>query len=202
MLDAFSTQAYRLLPNCSAPSTGGGSLASNLARHHLDPRVPLCRFALRGDLDAPAQLLAAQRAGRAGADRVEPVERAEEVVYMEDDFWVTPDFYASVLWLRELRTAHCRECVGAVAGEHPRDWTVAHAGPRTCTPPVNMHTRARPLTCMARVHGTHRWPTRTRRAGSRPRAALIDLQETEMRNLMQKCHSMRVAVRREVLHAW
>jgi len=34
-------------------------------------------------------------------------------------------------------------------------------------------------------------------AGSRPRAALAELQGTEMRNLMQKCHAMRVAVRRE-----
>lgn len=34
-------------------------------------------------------------------------------------------------------------------------------------------------------------------AGSRPREALIQLQEVEMRNLLQKCHSLRVAVRRE-----
>jgi len=34
-------------------------------------------------------------------------------------------------------------------------------------------------------------------AASRPRAALAELQQTEMRNLQQKCHSMRVAVRRE-----
>lgn len=34
-------------------------------------------------------------------------------------------------------------------------------------------------------------------AGSRPRAVLVDVQTAEMRNLMQKCHSLRVAVRRE-----
>lgn len=34
-------------------------------------------------------------------------------------------------------------------------------------------------------------------AGSHPRAALTEAQEAEMRNLMQRCHSMRVAVRRE-----
>ena len=33
--------------------------------------------------------------------------------------------------------------------------------------------------------------------GSRPRAAVVELQEAEMRNLLQKCHALRVAVRRE-----
>lgn len=33
--------------------------------------------------------------------------------------------------------------------------------------------------------------------GSRPREITAELQEAEMRNLMQRCHSMRVAVRRE-----
>ena len=33
--------------------------------------------------------------------------------------------------------------------------------------------------------------------GTRPRATVLELQEAEMRNLMQRCHSMRVAVRRE-----
>lgn len=33
--------------------------------------------------------------------------------------------------------------------------------------------------------------------GSRPREVLTEMQEAEMRNLMQRCHSLRVAVRRE-----
>lgn len=37
--------------------------------------------------------------------------------------------------------------------------------------------------------------------GSRPREITSELQEAEMRNLLQKCHSMRVAIRREMEQA-
>ena len=58
-----------------------------------------------------------------------------QVLYMEDDFWPSPDLLDFALFLRAQREAHCPECVGSIVGEHPRDWTVAHAGPRMCTPP-------------------------------------------------------------------
>ena len=52
---------------------------------------------------------------------------AREVAYMEDDYWVTPDFFRSALRLRDARARHCAECVGTVVGDHPRDWTAEHA---------------------------------------------------------------------------
>ena len=51
---------------------------------------------------------------------------ADEVVYMEDDFWPTPDFYTSALRLRAARELHCPKCVGSVLGDHPRDWHERH----------------------------------------------------------------------------
>ena len=51
---------------------------------------------------------------------------ADEVVYMEDDFWPTPDFYASALRLRAARELHCPRCAGSVLGDHPRDWHERH----------------------------------------------------------------------------
>ena len=52
---------------------------------------------------------------------------AQEVLYMEDDYWPTPDLYHHTLWLQGMREAHCPECVGSVLGEHPPDWTERHA---------------------------------------------------------------------------
>ena len=52
---------------------------------------------------------------------------AREVAYMEDDYWVTPDFFRSALRLRDARARHCAECVGTVVGDHPRDWTAEDA---------------------------------------------------------------------------
>ena len=51
---------------------------------------------------------------------------ADEIVYMEDDFWPTPDFYASALRLRAARELHCPRCAGSVLGDHPRDWHERH----------------------------------------------------------------------------
>jgi len=51
---------------------------------------------------------------------------AEELVYMEDDFWPTPDFYSSAVRLRASRERFCPECVGSIVGEHPRDWHERH----------------------------------------------------------------------------
>jgi len=50
-----------------------------------------------------------------------------EVLYMEDDYWPTPDFYLSAVWLQAQREQHCPECVGSIVGDHPRDWTDQHA---------------------------------------------------------------------------
>ena len=44
---------------------------------------------------------------------------AAEVLYMEDDFWPTPDLYTATLWLRARREAHCPECVGSSASCAP-----------------------------------------------------------------------------------
>ena len=52
---------------------------------------------------------------------------APEVLYMEDDYWPSPDLYASTLWLRGVREEHCPECLGSVLGDHPRDWTERYA---------------------------------------------------------------------------
>ena len=60
---------------------------------------------------------------------------AEELVYMEDDFWPTPDFYASAVRLRAARERFCPECVGSIVGEHPRDWRERHAEAKTWLAP-------------------------------------------------------------------
>ena len=52
---------------------------------------------------------------------------ASEVLYMEDDYWPTPDLYQHALWMRTMRETHCPECVGSIVGEHPSDWTEQHA---------------------------------------------------------------------------
>ena len=59
-------------------------------------------------------------------DRAFRMWSAREVAYMEDDYWVTPDFFRSALRLRGAR-APLPECVGTVVGDHPRDWTAEHA---------------------------------------------------------------------------
>ena len=49
-----------------------------------------------------------------------------DVLYMEDDYWPTPDLYRHAVWMRAMRQQHCPECPGSVLGDHPRDWTERH----------------------------------------------------------------------------
>ena len=58
-----------------------------------------------------------------------------ECLYMEDDYWASPNLYEHALWMRTMRDLHCPECAGSVLGEHPRDWTARHADSATWLSP-------------------------------------------------------------------